>query len=377
MHKKLPNIALLSPNQNAYSETFIQAHKKRLKGNIFYYYSGEVPTAVEGGVVINSRRRRIVDLIKGHFHLNRFSLAEQAVITSFKKNKIDLVFAEYGVTGERILPVCRELGLPLIVHFHGFDASQKDVIEEYKKYQRLFSYASFVVAVSKKMYQDLLEMGCPKYKLIYTVCGPDDQFFEVEPTFEKQQFVAIGRFVDKKAPYYLILSFLKVLERFPDSRLVVAGEGELFNTCKNLVKHFGIEDKIELPGVIQPAVFRRYLRESLAFVQHSVTAENGDSEGTPVSVLEASAAGLPVLATSHAGIPDVVIDGETGLLVAEHDVKGMAENMITLLENPSLAKKLGKNAKEHMRRNYTLSRHINVLNELTEKALQESRQPTP
>lgn len=367
------NIALISPNQNAYSETFIQEHKKGLKGNIFYYYAGEVPTAVEGGVVINSRRKRIVDLIKGHFHLNKFSLAEQAVITSFKKNKIDLVFAEYGVTGERILPVCRELDLPLIVHFHGFDASQKDVVEEYKNYQRLFKYASFVIAVSKKMYRELLEMGCPEDKLIYNVYGPKNEFLEVAPTFRKQQFLAIGRFVDKKAPYYLILSFIKVLESFPNARLIIAGEGELLNTCKNLAKLFKVENRINFPGVVEPVVFQKYLRESLAFVQHSVTAENGDSEGTPVSILEASAAGLPVLATNHAGIPDIVIEGKTGLLVAEHDVTGMTENMISLLENPQFAKELGENGKEHIKSNYTLSRHIDVLNGLIEKVLSSEK----
>ena len=132
------NIALLSPNQNSYSETFIQAHKEYLKGKIFYYFGGELPNKLEGGLVINSRKRRILDIIKGHYRLNKFSLAEQALITSFKKNKINLVFAEYGGTGEKIIPVCRELNLPLIVHFHGFDASRKDQLEINDNYKGIF-----------------------------------------------------------------------------------------------------------------------------------------------------------------------------------------------------------------------------------------------
>lgn len=360
------NIALLSPNKNAYSETFIQAHKQLLKGNIFYYYNGELPTQLEGGLVINSRRKRILNIVKGHFKLNRFTLAEQALINSFKKNKVAMVFAEYGTTGEKIVSVCKELNLPLIVHFHGFDASIKNVVEKNDHYKRIFKTAKFIIAVSKKMHQDLLKMGCPENKLIYNVCGPNEKFIEVKPKFKKSQFISIGRFVDKKAPYYNILSFIKVLEKYPEAKLIMAGEGELLNTCKRLVIYYGIQNNVEFPGVISAEKYRDYLSESLAMVQHSITADNGDSEGTPVGILEASAAGLPVLSTNHAGIPDVIINGVTGLLVEEHDVTSMARNMIKLLENPETAKKMGAQGKINIKENFTLKRHIDILDDLIE-----------
>jgi len=363
------NIALLSPNQNAYSETFIQAHKNLLKGKVYFYYSGILPTQLEGGALINSRRLRILDVIKGHFSLNRFSLPEIALLNSFKKNKIDLVLAEYGETASKILKLCKALNLPLIVHFHGYDASVSEIIKNNNNYKEVFETASYVVVVSKKMYQDLLNLGCPEQKLVYNVYGPKDEFFEVQPNFSKPQFIAIGRFVDKKAPYNLILSFLKVIEKFPEATLIMAGDGQLLDTCKNLVKYHQQEANVSFVGVISPEKYREYLKESLAFVQHSVTAENGDSEGTPVGVLEASAAGLPIISTKHAGIPDVIINGETGLLVEEHDVNGMAENIIKLLENPEMAKKMGAKGKINIEENFTLKRHIKVLDDLIEKAI--------
>lgn len=366
------NIALLSPAHSAYSETFIRTHKDRLDGDIYYYYSGELPSELEGGLIINSRRTRIVDIVKGHFRLNRFSLEEQALINSFKSNRIDIVFAEYGGTGERILPVCKALNLPLIVHFHGYDASRKDQLEIYDNYAGIFKYASFIICVSKKMEQDLLDLGCPKNKLIYNVYGPHPDFLQIKPQFSKPQFMAIGRFVDKKAPYYLILSLLEVVKEFPEAKLVIAGDGELRNTCKNLTDFYGLENHVKLPGKINPIQFQKYLEESLAFVQHSVTAENGDSEGTPLSVLEASAAGLPVLSTRHAGIPDVIINGETGLLVDEHDVKGMAENLKRVLRDRSIAKYLGEKGKQNIIENYTLDRHMAVLDGLIQKVVQNN-----
>ena len=357
-------IALISPSQNAYSETFIQAHKELLKGDIYYYYGGFLPIALEGGLVINSRKTRILDIFKGYFGLNKFSLPEKALITSFKQNKIDVVFAEYGTTAQKILPVCRELHLPLLVHFHGYDASNYQVLSDYNNFKEVFEYAQYVVVVSKKMFKDFIELGCPQEKLIYNVYGPRKEFLEIKPQFLLEQFIAVGRFVNKKSPYYLILSFIEVVKEYPGAKLVIAGDGELRETCLNLIKYYKLERNVILPGVINIKELINYLNTSLAFVQHSVTAGNGDAEGTPVSILEASAAGLPVISTNHAGIPDVVENGKTGLLVEEHDVQGMAECMIQLLQNPDLGRELGFNGKKYIRANFSLEKHINVLNEL-------------
>lgn len=365
-------IALISPNKNVYSESFIQAHKKFLEGKIYYYYSGEIPTKLEGGIVINSRKKRIIDIFKGHYRLNAFSLLEQALITSFKKNKINLVFAEYGSAGQRIMPVCKVLDLPLIVHFHGFDASRKKILQTNNYYQELFTYATYIIVVSKKMHKDFLKLGCPKDKLIYNVYGPRKAFLEIKPTFKKQQFIAIGRFVDKKAPYYLILSFKEVIKEYPHATLVIAGNGELLNTCKNLVRQFNLKENIFFPGVITEKEYIGFLKDSLAMVQHSITADDGDTEGTPVAILEASAAGLPVIATHHAGIPDVVINKETGFLIKEHDISGMTLCMLDLLKYPERARAFGISGKKLIKENFTMERHIRVLNSLVKKILKKN-----
>lgn len=72
---------------------------------------------------------------------------------------------------------------------------------------------------------------------------------------------------------------------------------------------------------------------------------NCDSEGTPVAILEACASGLPVVATRHAGIKDVILHGETGFLIEEGDVHGVAEYMVQLLEDPELAERLGRSGR--------------------------------
>lgn len=355
------NIAIFTPNRNPYSETFIQAHKNYLKGNVFYYY-GQKTIQLEGVYSLsNPWERRILNLKRRLFKKSSSFIQQSIILNSLRKNKVDVVLAEYGTHAHFILPYIKKADLPLVVHFHGFDASVIQVVKNHNHYKEVFQYASKVVAVSQKMEQLLLEMGCPREKLVYNVYGPQPEFLEVQPKFTKKQFVAIGRFTDKKAPYYTVLAFKKALENHPDAKLIMAGDGYLLNTCKNLVKHLGMEAQVEFPGVIIPERYRELLSESIGFIQHSITAETGDMEGTPLAVLEASAAGLPVISTNHAGIPDVIIHGEAGLLCEEHEVAAMANNMLVLLDNPSLAKEMGQAGKKNILENFSMERHIQVL----------------
>lgn len=364
----MPNIAIFSPNQNPYSETFIQAHKIYLKDKVYYYYGARNIQLESIPHLSTSWERRVLSFKRRLLKKPNSFVRDTIILKSLRKNNIEVVLVEYGTHANNILPLIKKSGIPMVVHFHGFDASIIDVIEKNKSYKDVFEYATKVIAVSKKMEEMLLDLGCPREKIVYNVYGPQPEFLDVTPSFTKKQFIAIGRFTDKKAPYYTIIAFNKVVEKYPDTKLIMAGDGSLLNTCKNLVKYFGIETNVEFPGVITPAKYREFLSHSLGFVQHSITAQNGDMEGTPLAILEASGAGIPVISTKHAGIPDVIIDGKTGLLSEEHDVDGMAANMVSLLANIQFAKELGTAGKVNITENFNLQRHIfgiqKILNQL-------------
>ncbi|WP_366184807.1 glycosyltransferase [Flavobacterium ovatum] len=362
-------IAMVSPSLNAYSESFIQAQKVGLQGKVFYYYGDFLPQYLEEYGRLPSKHASWEVKIKRKLGFKTFNIEETAFIHSLKKNKIQVVLAQYGPTANRIVKICKKLNIPLITHFHGYDASIGYVIESCNKYKEVFEYSNYVIAVSRSMQKSLIELGCPSEKVIYNTYGPDNSFLNVDPQFTENTFIGLGRFVEKKAPYYTILAFKKVIGQFPNAQLVIGGKGELYEVCRNLVRYHKIENNVLLPGVLTKEAFIAYLEKSLAFVQHSVTALNGDQEGTPVSILEACAAGLPVIATDHAGIPDVIIDGETGFLVQEHDVDAMAEKMKIIIENTSLAKQMGANGKEVIKRNFSLQKHLTIIDDLVEQSI--------
>ncbi len=131
--------------------------------------------------------------------------------------------------------------------------------------------------------------------------------------------------------------------------------------AKTFARGLGIADAVTFLGACPPSVVQAEMRGARCFVQHSIEAADGDSEGTPVAVLEAGASGLPVVSTRHGGIPDVVVDGRTGFLVDEHDVPAMAERMLRLARDPGLAELLGRAGRERVANEFALPRSIGRL----------------
>jgi len=279
------------------------------------------------------------------------------------KQKIQAVLAEYGPTGAAVMDACRIADIPLIVHFHGYDAHLREITSAYNNlYQQMFRQASALVTVSHKMSKQLIKLGAPPEKIHHNVYGIEtDRFKASDPIKNPPHFLAVGRFVDKKAPYLTILAFKELLNHFPSARLVMVGNGPLLETCIQMSKALNLDNSIEFTGPMEHDKVAMMMSEARAFVQHSVTPSSGDSEGTPVSVLEACASGLPVISTRHAGIKDIIVENKTGFLVDEFNIKEMTKHMISLAQDPELARTIGKNARENILNNYTMEKSINNL----------------
>ncbi len=364
------NLAIFSPNQNLYSETFVQAHKDYIKTDKLYYIYGlDFETMrIENEMQLVRNRKQL--FLTGLAKLTSKSFKEaleNEVVKRLKALKINVALVEFGNHASGLISMFKKANLPFVVHFHGYDASVKRIIDGNNNYKDLFEAASSVIVVSTVMYNRLKELGCPEHKLVYNVYGANPTFKERTPQFLKKQAVAIGRFADKKAPYYTILAFQQVVKQHKDAQLLMAGNGFLHNTCVNLIRYLGLQNNVQLLGVVSPKEVAQLMQESCCFVQHSITAEDGDQEGTPLAVLEAALSGLPVVSTYHAGISDVIAHEETGLLCEEHDVDMMAKNLIRLFNDMSYAKELGSNARKVHLEKFTLERHIGVLEAILQK----------
>lgn len=355
------NVAIATVNKNAYSETFIKAQIELLPAKLVLY--GDFLPIYYGNNnrIKNKYKSKINQLTQLIFKKTIFS-HDSDFVNVLKKHKIDTVLAQYGPAGVKLIDICKRANVSLIVHFHGFDASEFDTLNHYRiGYQRMFVEAKKIIAVSQTMKKKLVSLGCAEAKIALITYGPNPIFYDNKPRFTSNTFFAIGRFVDKKAPYLTLMAFYEFLKEYPDAKLKMAGSGELLNTCKNMVKAWNIQNSVTFLGVIEPEQTKIEMENAIAFVQHSVVADNGDSEGTPVAVLEAQAAGLPVISTYHAGIPDVVVNNQTGFLVNETDIIAMKVAMVKIYGNRILAEEMGQNGRDRIQNEFSMELYINKL----------------
>lgn len=343
------------------TETFIRAHIEHLSAAVVQDWP---PTIGERDHPYLAFARRLFGWITRTLRNRSYQeQATQLYLRVLKKLSPTAVLAEYGTTGALIMDACQQLGLPLIVHFHGYDASDRRVLDRYKtSYATLWEKAEAIIAVSHEMCERLISMGADQRKIFYNPYGVDcAKFSGANPRSSSPTLLHVGRFVEKKAPHLTLRAFALAQKVYPHAHLRMIGDGPLLKECRKLAHELGIAHAVAFLGYQPPAIVQAEMRRARAFVQHSVRARSGDSEGTPVAILEASASGLPTISTRHAGIPEIVVEGQTGYLVDEGDVNMMAAHMVRLLEDPDLAQTLGQAARRRALEHFPIERSIERL----------------
>lgn len=359
-------IALISRSEAKFSETFISEQIKRLPGKVFHYFGNSGNLSIAGhGALFSRTKLAVLAAIYKIIGLSIHDAKMSFLVRSLHRNKIDVALVHFGNVAAMLLDALRKSKTPFIVIFHGYDASRKDILKEHDlDYKLIFKEAASIIAVSKTMCQSLIDLGCSQQKIHHIACPASDKFLGISPNYQNKRALSIGRFVDKKAPYHTILAFSEALRSHPEAILTYYGDGPLHNMAKNLVRYLRLEANIKLPGRITPAEYLIECSQARLYIQHSIVAENGDSEGTPVAIQEASAAALPVVSTLHAGIPDVVIHGETGLLSEEHDVSTMASHISQILDDMQLTERLGSAGRNNIKNNHSMQSHIEKTSDL-------------
>lgn len=340
-----PRICIAAPRMGLWSETFIAAHVQHLRNVSLVLTDGVLPSRVHEGPLLLRRSGpgRLLDHAEARLRRTDIDGLLRARITSvLREHRIQVVLAEYGTCADALAESCAKAGVALVAHFHGFDAHNSSALRDTGRYERLFKSVHALVVVSRGMEQQLLDLGAPRDKVIYSSYGIDvDRFVAGRADLAAPHFLAVGRFVEKKAPHLTLSAFEQALQQVPEVRLTMVGHGPLWESCAQRVRVGPLAGRVHLVGVRDHAEVAALMRTARAFVQHSVEALSGDREGTPLAVLEAMASALPVIATRHAGINDVVAHEQHGLLCDEFDTNTMADHIVRLAKDPELAARLG------------------------------------
>ena len=272
----------------------------------------------------------------------------------FHRENVSVVFSQYLVTGWNIHHVVRRAGLRHVVRGLGFDTSGCLDNPLWKKRYLKLNDADAIVVTSPFQVSRLREIGLENKNLVPLCCGVD--LPEIQNQNDALQLndevrvVAAGRMIPKKSPLKLLEAFFLAAAEVPSLKLTYIGDGPLFEAAVKFSRNLDAGNRVEFCGRLGHREMLVKVSEADVFMQHSVTdSKTGDQEGVPVAILEAMAHGLPVVSTTHSGIPYVVETDVSGFLTPESDAPAMAQSLIRLARDIQLRRSMGKNGRERVR----------------------------
>jgi colanic acid/amylovoran biosynthesis glycosyltransferase len=344
---KKHRILYITNSLTANSETFIQNTIRQISK--LEYVKIKIFTLQKGNEF----------LFKNNFYLKfysilrktKFNFATYLLLDYLFNLEYDSIYIDFGSNAYNFSDYFKSRNKKMIVHFHGFDISKSLKSKKYLEWLIEFSINNHIIVPSNYNANRLEILGCRKANISvipYSFYGDYASNRDIRIDFD---LIFVGRLVSKKDPRILIYSLKEVVKVFPSVKLCIVGSGYLINDVLQLIAKFNLDSNVILKGSISQSEVYNLLLQSKIYVQHSVTSNDGDQEGFPNSILEASSFGLPVVSTIHAGIPEIIIDGKSGFLVQEYDYMMMANKIIELLSDENLRSEFG-----NFGRNYILEK---------------------
>jgi colanic acid/amylovoran biosynthesis glycosyltransferase len=290
-----------------------------------------------------------------------------------------LIHAHFALDGTSALEIQRLLGVPLVVTLHGYDVTTRRTVFARtfggRRYLRtlpdLWKTAERFLCVSEAIHKIALAAGFPEEKLITHYIGIDRTKFAPRPQSERDPnlVVFVGRLVEKKGCEYLLHAMRYVQEACSKAEVVIIGTGPLLVALTEDAAAMGVRARFF--GAEPQDVVRDYIGRARVLCNPSVTASTGDSEGFGMVFGEAQAMGTPVVSTRHGGIPEAVVDGETGLLAEERDAVGLARNIERFLTDDTFWQACSDRAITHVRDNFDLHTQTRKLEAIYDEVIRE------
>jgi glycosyltransferase involved in cell wall biosynthesis len=257
---------------------------------------------------------------------------------------VRVLLAEYLDGSLHWIDAVAGFDMQLFVHAHGYDVSERLRDPFFRNEYLRYRNSAGVITMSERSRATLIELGLPSERVHSVPYGVDVPLaFAERPQNPCVRVLAVGRMVAKKAPLLLLDAFrLAITADVADVRLDYVGGGPLLADAQRFVEHHQLHNSVTLHGAVPNREVKALMARADVFVQHSIKdPATGDEEGLPVAILEAMAAGLPVVATRHSAVPEAVVDRRTGFLVEEHDTTAMANRILDLARDPQLRRSMG------------------------------------
>ncbi len=294
----------------------------------------------------------------------------------FSANKsYDIIHCQFGTLGPIALSL-KEAGIlngKLITTFRGIDISSHVDKQGDRVYEDLFQQGNFFLANCDFFRQRAIKIGCDRMKIIVHGSGIDCSKFTFTPRYFPTdgtvRIATTGRLVEKKGIEYAIRGIAKLVKNNSNLEYNIIGDGILKEDLQTLIRELNLTHIVKLVGYKQQEEIIEILDKSHIFIAPSVTAADGNQDAPVNTLKEAMAMGLPVISTFHGGIPELVEDGISGLLVPERDENAIANKLNYLLEHPQIWPEMGKAGCARVKEKYDMNKLNDELVEIYQALL--------
>lgn len=309
----------------------------------------------KGIMLADSKKKVKSSRFKQVIHLDQIKKKPKRL----KKKNIVAVHAHHGVLADKLLFLKKKYGIPLFVGFRGYDATAYPKKSKHrKKLKKVFRAADLFFPVCEHLKKAIVRIGCPEKKIRVLYGGVNLKRFKYAPRTKPEQgpirILGVGRFVEKKGFEYLLRAFSKVKKDHKNIKLTLIGRGDSKAKYRKLIRKYGLKKDVKLVSWVDYQKIPNEYQRAHIFCAPSCTDKHGNQEGIPNTLKEAMATGMPVVSTFHAGIPELVESGKSGLLVPERSSKQLAKAIRWLVEHPESWEGLGKEARKKIERDFNL-----------------------
>jgi glycosyltransferase involved in cell wall biosynthesis len=297
----------------------------------------------------------------------------QILIKEIRRPGITKVLCHYGAFAVKFMDVWERTDIPLYIHFHGYDATfdlrsyeqpdKKHFPDDYLSNILKLAGRAVIIANSEFTKTLLIEAGISPDRIRIKYLGvPVPAECKVHENRKEIHVLHLGRLVDFKSPDRTIEAFEIACSRGLHGKLVIAGDGPLRTTCELRKIRSPYKDSIQILGAVSADYAKELLSRADIYTQHNIKGEiSRQSECFGVSIIEAMAAGLPVVGTRSGGVNETVVDGETGILLTPGDVEGQADAICRLANDPALRQRLGSAGHKRVSDNFSMEQETKTL----------------
>jgi colanic acid/amylovoran biosynthesis glycosyltransferase len=361
-----------------------EAHQWLARANCTPFFSGAVLRAF--AITFIKRplklaglwlRTLLENLTSPKFLVRALTLFPKAVYFArqIQLEKIEHIHAHYATHPALTAWIIHQLtgiSYSMTVHAH-------DIFVEKAMLETKLRDAEFIVPISQfnreYLAQEIGSWVRSKSHIIHCGIFPKDYPSPQAPSWNNKTFeiITIGSLQPYKGQKYLIEACAILRDRQIPFRCRIIGGGELHAQLEQLIQSFDLESQVELLGPLPQDEVARLLHTAHCYVQPSIITPSGKMEGIPVSLMEALACNLPVIATELSGIPELIRPTETGALVAPEDPQGLVNALVKMYENPEEAIRMATAGRDLVLKEFDLNKNGNLLARLFEMKLSDSK----